>query len=109
VATPPLDVCFMLARMGADRILIVMTPWNYPAAAPKARVAPFMPIKEDQDLGEFFELMWADSDPLDDPPDWTWDESRMLVDYVRALETALGIEGSPADEPDEDTISEAQS
>ena len=55
---PPLEICFMTARMGADRVLIIITPWNYPAQPPSARVAPFAQMDTDGDLyGDFRGLM----------------------------------------------------
>jgi hypothetical protein len=106
---PPLDVCFLTARMGADRVLIIMTPWDYPARSPSARIAPFLPIKEGDNVGDVFDAMWEASEPVDDPPDWTWTETTLLVDYIRALEAALAIEVAPAPEDAASTVSEEQS
>jgi hypothetical protein len=35
--------------------------------------------------------LWKDSEPVADPPDWTWTDGRFLLDYVYALEAALDI------------------
>lgn len=89
---PPLDVCFLTARMGADRVLLLITPANYPAAPPRARVAPFVDIDPEDDIYTVFGELWAASEAVADPPDWKWSEGRHLIDYLYALETALGIE-----------------
>ncbi len=107
--TMPLDVCFLTARMGSDRVLILITPWDYPARAPQARVAPFLPIKEGENVGDVFDTMWAASEPVADPPDWEWSELRRLVEYVRALEAALDMAPTPETVPDEGAVSEEQS
>jgi hypothetical protein len=88
---PPLHMCFLVAREQADQVLIVATPWNYPAAAPSAYSAPFRKIEPEDDIFEVFETLWDQSKPLKDPPGWNWSDGRYLVDYVFALEEALGI------------------
>ncbi len=88
---PPLEICFMTARVGADRVLIIRTAWNYPEQPPKARVAPFLSMEAGDDLYDVFEEMWAKSEVVADPPGWAWSPEKHLVDYVRALEDALGI------------------
>jgi hypothetical protein len=88
---PPLEICVMTGRMGADRILIIVTPWNYPKRAPQARVAPFIEMSEDDDMFEIFEALWEQSKPVDDPPDWKWSLESDLLSYVHAVESALGI------------------
>jgi len=88
---PPLEICFMTARMGADRVLIVITPWNYPTQAPSARVAPFVHMGPDDDMYSVFEDLWAQSKPIADPPVWKWSPEQHLLDYIHALEDHLGI------------------
>src|SRR5262249_17862945 len=53
--TTPLDICILTARMGADKVVILVTPWNYPAAPPTARVAPSVPITPEDDVYAVFE------------------------------------------------------
>jgi hypothetical protein len=93
---PPLDVCFMTARLGSDRVFILVTPWDYPVRRPTARVAPFIHMGSDDEVYEVFEQMWAQSVLVDDPPGWTWSAESYLIDYVRALEAA-----PPALQPDD--------
>lgn len=96
---PPLHVCFLVARLGADRVLLIDTAYNYPAVPPAARVAPFQQINADDDLYEIFAALWKQSEPVADPPDWNWSEGRHLIDYIYALEEALGIKASPPPQP----------
>lgn len=88
---PPLEVCFLTARVGADRVLIVVTGWDYPRRAPQAHVAPFRPMGPDDDLYGIFAQMWAEARPVDDPPGWAWSPDKRLLDYIRAVETSLGL------------------
>ncbi|MEZ4668004.1 MAG: hypothetical protein R3E39_08820 [Anaerolineae bacterium] len=88
---PPLDVCFLTARMGADKVLLLVTPHDYPASAPHARIAPFTGIKADDDIYDVFKDLWKVSEPVKDPPDWKWSDGRHLLDYIFALEAALGL------------------
>ena len=56
---PPLDICFLTARVGSDKLLIVITPCNFPHAAPKARIAPFVQMNPDEDMYRGFANAWA--------------------------------------------------
>lgn len=110
---PPLEVCFMVARVGSDRVLLIVTSWNYPEKAPSARVAPFMKMGPGDDLYGVFAQLWEKSTPVDDPAGWTWTKDKHLVDYIRALESSLNMATSDkaltgeitvaaSDEPDDD-------
>lgn len=105
---PPLEICFMTARMGSDKVLILITPWNYPAAAPSAHIAPFMGMGADDDMYGVFAEMWAESERVADPPGWTWSPEHLLVDYVHAIETHLGLPARPAQDVPVDEESEAE-
>ncbi|MBN2472142.1 MAG: hypothetical protein JXN59_15575 [Anaerolineae bacterium] len=85
---PPLEVCFMVGRMGGSRVLILITGVNYPVAMPGVRVAPMLKVQEDEDL---FERLWAESTPFDAAglKDFTWQENCTLLDLVHAVEAAL--------------------
>lgn len=95
---PPLDVCFLTARVGADKVLLLITPPQYPAQPPRARVADFKGVKLDEDIYKVFADLWKHSHAVTDPPDWTWAEGRHLIDYIFALEDALGISHPPVPE-----------
>jgi hypothetical protein len=97
---PPLHVCFLVARVGADRVLLIDTAPDYPATPPKARVAPFAQISADKALYDIFAELWKQSEPVADPPDWNWSEGRHLIDYIYVLEESLGIKAAPAPTPD---------
>jgi hypothetical protein len=99
---PPLEICFLTARVGSDKVLILVTPWNYPKANPTARVAPFVHLGDNQDIYDAFESMWKQSQPVADPPDWTWAEGRHLLDYVYALEDSLGMRRPSVAKADEE-------
>ncbi len=97
---PPLEICFMVARVGSDRVLLIVTPWNYPEQPPAARVAPFTQMDTEEDLYDVFAELWAASTPVADPPGWHWAEDRYLVDYIHALEQSLGMKtAAPAPNP----------
>lgn len=92
---PPLDICFLTARVGAEKVLLLVTPWNYPAAPPRARLAPYQPFGADDDLYAVFAALWQASEPVSDPPDWKWSQGRYLIDYIYSLEAALGLKATP--------------
>jgi hypothetical protein len=88
----PLEICFLTARIGADRVLLIVTAWDYPKRAPWARIAPFVSMGVDDDVYAIFEELWAKSEPVADPADWLWTPEKHLLDYIQALEKSLGIE-----------------
>lgn len=88
---PPLEICFMAARMGAANVLLLITRRDYPASAPTARLAPFTPMGDGDDMVDVFEKMWAQSEVVAAPPGWQWSPDKYLIDYVHALEQSLGI------------------
>lgn len=91
----PLEVCFLSARAGSDKLLLLVTHWDYPKTPPSARITPFVPMGEDEDIYDIFERVWQQAAPLSDPPGWVWDEKHFLIDYVHALEKSLGIVPAP--------------
>jgi hypothetical protein len=86
---PPLEICFLTARMGADRLLILITTHDYPERAPRARVAPFLQTQPDDDMYKVFANAWVESQAVDYKPEWTPDMH--LIDYVHAVEAHLGM------------------
>src|SRR5262245_39691750 len=48
--TPPLEICFLTARVGADKVLLIVTPWDYPKRPPTARSAPYIQIRPEDDI-----------------------------------------------------------
>jgi hypothetical protein len=92
---PPLEICFLTARVGSDQVLIAATQWNYPDSAPAIYRAPFRHMDPNEDMYAVFTEMWAEAVPVEDPPGWIWTPDKYLIDYVHAVETALGLR--PAD------------
>lgn len=87
---PPLEVCFLVARMGADKMLIVVTPYDYPLQPPSVRVAPFTQLRPDMDMYEVFKDSWAKSEPI--ALDGVWSPDKQLGDLIAAAEAKLGIQ-----------------
>ncbi|NWF69772.1 MAG: hypothetical protein HXY40_11875 [Chloroflexi bacterium] len=87
----PLEVCLFCARAGSAKILLIITHHDYPKSKPQARIAPFTRIGADDDMYEVFEMLWAKSEAVKDPPAWHWNADSHLLDYIRALEAALGL------------------
>lgn len=90
----PLEVCFLTARMGGDRMYIVVTPHDYPIKPPSLRTAPFIPLENAGDMYKVFEMAWKRSQPalLND---FTWNETRYLVDLIKAAEGKPSAQGTP--------------
>lgn len=88
----PLEVCFLVARRGADKVLIVVTAWDYPRTAPYTRVAPFVQMGEDDDIYDVFAQLWKQSTKVSDPPGWKWTEDSYLIDYIHAVEKAHNLQ-----------------
>lgn len=87
---PPLEVCFLVGRMGGDKLMIVVTTVDYPKTPPKVRVAPFIHMNGDDDMYKVFEQAWKASTPLNLAFDWTPDH--LLIDVIKAAEAKVGIQ-----------------
>lgn len=93
--TPPLEICFLTARMGSDRLLIVITSADYPAQMPAVRVAPFIQMRSDDDMYRVFESAWKASQAVL-LSGLEWSPEKTLLEVIHAAEDALGIARSPA-------------
>lgn len=91
----PLEICLMLARKGQTTVTIIVTPHDFPASAPKAYRAPFISMRDDDDLYDVFGQMWAQAQPIPDPPGWRWSPDLYLIDYVSALHPATESPAAP--------------
>jgi hypothetical protein len=82
---PPMELCFMVGRMGGSHVLILVTGQDYPASQPSVRRAPMIKIAEGEDM---FARLWAESEPLpaDQLPTWEWTPDKYLIDLVQAIE-----------------------
>jgi hypothetical protein len=99
---PPLEICFLTARVGADRMLILVTHADFPYRAPVARVAPFVQMQPDDDMYDVFAKAWDQSDAIAYQPEWTAETT--LLEYVHALEAHLGLTKSESTESSEETL-----
>ena len=91
----PLEICFLVARQGSDKFLLISTKWNYPTVAPKIRIAPFRSLRQGEDFYDLFSEAWDEAELIKDPPDWEWTKDTYLVEYVHAIEDHLGIVRQP--------------
>ncbi len=85
----PLEVCFMVGRMGGKHVLILITAEDYPNVAPAVRIAPMIQLQEGEDM---FERLWAESREISAdelPADWQWTAERSLLELLQAVETML--------------------
>lgn len=98
----PLEVCLMAARAGSDHVLLLATPWDYPARPATARVAPYAQFGAD-DVYDVFARLWATSKPVADPPGWRWTPEQYLIDYVHAIEASLDSKREGTKMPDAPT------
>lgn len=94
----PLEICFLVARGSTRTVFIVITDWNYPNAAPRARVSPWLTDIDPRRMYvfEIFKRYWEASEPITPPDDFTWSNTMYMVDFVAALEEKLGIRPQPA-------------
>jgi hypothetical protein len=98
---PPLEVCFLVARMGSSRMLIIVTPHDYPQSKPSARVAPFVQMGENDDMQKVFETAWKQSEPVDmrDYFSTEWTPEKHLLDLIHAIERKLGLRTDSVTKP----------
>jgi hypothetical protein len=95
----PLDICLLVARQWSDKMLILTTQWDYPKSRPKAWIAPCVPLAEGEIIQDIFDDLWKKATPVKDPSGWKWTADSYLIDYIHAVEDALGI-SRPDPEPD---------
>jgi hypothetical protein len=95
---PPLEVCFLTARVGSSRMLILVTSHDYgqPGVAqrpPSARITPFVQMGTDDDMYKVFESAWKQSEPVDmrDYFATEWTPEKHLLDLIHAIERKLGL------------------
>ncbi len=98
---PPLEVCFLTARLGSDKMLILITSCDFPVSAPRARIAPFMQMDADDDMYDVFAKAWTESEAVHFTPEWTYEST--LLEYVHALEAHLGLKKPESTESSEES------
>jgi hypothetical protein len=89
---PPYEICFSVYRPGSQRVILLVTPVDYPAQMPAIRMAPLVGVTEGEDM---FEKVYEVSQPVPPTqmPDWTWDSKRTLIELVWHVEKALKEDG----------------
>ena len=87
----PLEICFIMGRQGGRKMLIIATPHDYPHAAPTAYLAPFLTLGKNEVMYDLMSRVWDQARHVDDLPGWKWSSDTYLIDYIRALETHLGM------------------
>ncbi len=87
----PLEFCFFTIRQRATSFLLFVTQHDYPESAPQAYNAPFIEGLDLMDPVATFHKLWEIATPVDDPPGWQWSNDKYLIDYVVAIEVALGL------------------
>jgi hypothetical protein len=102
-SAPPLEVCFLTARMGSSRMLIIVTPHDYPEKPPSARITPFVQMGSDDDMYKVFESAWKHSEPVDMRDFFAneWTPEKHLLDLIHAIERKLGLVAQPVAKPDD--------
>jgi hypothetical protein len=85
----PLEICWIVARMNAVQLMLVITPHNYPEGAPSLRTAPFERMSANDDVYDLFARVWSKSEPVEVPYDPA--QHKTLLEYVLAAEAKLGI------------------
>ncbi|MCS7072007.1 MAG: hypothetical protein NZM00_10915, partial [Anaerolinea sp.] len=93
--SPPLEVCLLMGRVGADSLIIVVTPHDFPQRAPWARLAPLVHMHSGDDMYRVFASAWQASVPIDVP--FKWKPTAHLIEYVHAVEAVLAAQRAEAE------------
>lgn len=80
---PPLETCLTIYRPGNYSVYIAVTSVDYPARAPRWRIAPILRPKEGKD---FFGELYAASREVSESDLPGWHAEMVLLDGVKALE-----------------------
>jgi hypothetical protein len=82
---PPYEICFSVYKPGQQHVILLVTSADYPQRQPAPRIAPLVPIDDDEDV---FEKLYQASKPVlaHQLPDWDWDSKRTLIELVMHLE-----------------------
>jgi hypothetical protein len=89
---PPYEICFSVYKPGSKRVIVLVTPVDYPVQMPAMRIAPLVSVAEDEDV---FEKVYGASKPLPvtQMPEWRWDSKRTLIELVWHLEKNVSEDG----------------
>lgn len=85
---PPYEIAFSVYKPGSNRVILLITPVDYPTHSPAIRLAPLVSVAENEDV---FEKLYAASQPvlLTQMPTWEWDSKRTLIELVWHIEKTL--------------------
>jgi hypothetical protein len=85
---PPYEICFSVYKPGSQRVIVLVTPVDYPVQMPAMRIAPLVSVAEDEDV---FEKVYGASKPVlaTQMPEWRWDSKRTLIELVWHLEKTV--------------------
>jgi hypothetical protein len=86
-----LEVCFLTARMGGSKMIIVVTPHDYPNHPPRARLAPFVQLKTGDDMYAVFKSAWEAAETHEYRPDGAWTPESHLIDFIHQVEQKAGL------------------
>lgn len=81
----PLEICFIVGQRGSQQVYLIVTDWDYPRRAPRARVASFEGVDLGMYIYEIFAHLWKQSKPAEVPADFHWTDESFLVDFLAAL------------------------
>jgi hypothetical protein len=89
---PPYEICFSVYKPGSERVIVLVTPVDYPVQMPAMRIAPLVSVAEDEDV---FEKVYGASKPVlaTQMPGWNWDSKRTLIELVWHLEKIASEDG----------------
>jgi hypothetical protein len=85
---PPLEVCFLTARAGSEKMIMAVTPYDYPAHPPQFRAAPMAAMKDNESMYDVFKQAWGESRLIS----VSWTPDMHLIDAIRAVEAKIGTE-----------------
>jgi|GEM_PF-248312 len=88
----PLEICFIVGAPGVNKVLLIVTNWDYPRSAPTARAAEFAGVNAQMYIYDIFEQLWARSQAVTPPAGWVWTTETTLADYVLAMYAVLGLQ-----------------
>ena len=91
----PLEICLIVGTAGTNKVLLVVTDWDYPKRPPTARIAEFKGIDPSMYIYDIFGKLWQDSQPAPTVT-LTWNDEAFLADYAKAVFATLGVTPTPA-------------
>jgi hypothetical protein len=86
----PLEICFIVGAPGTNKVILIVTNWDYPRSAPYAR-AEFAGIAADMYIYDIFDQLWERSQPVAMPAEWRWTEETTLAEFVQVVYGVLGM------------------